>query len=290
MLTGLERFVRLVVHRETLVPAGQGNNNNNNNTKASPRVFGAPRPYTGLYSAGSYMANRPSYTGYRRAQPGGRISGSSLPDTNHSTTGSPGASPSIATKQPQQMGGGVNTSTAPSNTAESFPTGTTQVSSNRPLTNDDFQAMIPQHFLQGKAREEATPGVHVTVNLPTEDTPMGMAFPPPPTKLGKVTESITKSTLTETVLTRITDNQLASVPLVVEVRWARLENNTLTYGRGLGQILSHLLMTSSNLPCLEGLPKYKCTILKFSSVIHKPSSLMFFMNVIHTVSSFLALT
>ncbi|ROT67178.1 putative protein lap4 isoform X4 [Penaeus vannamei] len=126
MLTGLERFVRLVVHRETLVPAGQGNNNNNNNTKASPRVFGAPRPYTGLYSAGSYMANRPSYTGYRRAQPGGRISGSSLPDTNHSTTGSPGASPSIATKLPQQMGGGVNTSTAPSNSAESFPTGTTQ--------------------------------------------------------------------------------------------------------------------------------------------------------------------
>ncbi|XP_047500901.1 protein lap4-like isoform X13 [Penaeus chinensis] len=216
MLTGLERFVRLVVHRETLVPSGQGNNNNNNNTKASPRVFGAPRPYTGLYSAGSYMANRPSYTGYRRAQPGGRISGSSLPDTNHSTTGSPGASPSIATKQPQQMDGGVNTSTAPSNTAESFPTGTTQVSSNRPLTNDDFQAMIPQHFLQGKTREEATPGVHVTVNLPTEDTPMGMAFPPPPTKLGKVTESITKSTLTETVLTRITDNQLAPMPLVVE--------------------------------------------------------------------------
>ncbi|XP_042875528.1 protein lap4-like isoform X9 [Penaeus japonicus] len=216
MLTGLERFVRLVVHRETLVPTGQGNNNNNNNTKASPRVFGAPRPYTGLYSAGSYMANRPSYTGYRRAQPGGRISGSSLPDTNHSTTGSPAASPSIATKQPQQTGGGVNTSTAPSNTAESFPTGTTQVASNRPLTNDDFQAMIPQHFLQGRAREETAPGVHVTVNLPTEDTPMGMAFPPPPTKLGKITESITKSTLTETVLTRITDNELASVPLVVE--------------------------------------------------------------------------
>ena len=27
----------------------------------SPKVFGLPRPYTGLYSASSYMANRPSY-------------------------------------------------------------------------------------------------------------------------------------------------------------------------------------------------------------------------------------
>ncbi|XP_068208931.1 protein lap4-like isoform X3 [Palaemon carinicauda] len=223
MLTGLERFVRLVVHRETLVPPGQGNANN---SKSSPRVFGAPRPYTGLYSAGSYMANRPSYTGYRRAQPGGRISGSSLPDncTNHSgSNSSPASSPASVTKHqqqqqqpPQQLSNQVIPDAAVPNAVGNIATGTTQVATNRPLTNDDFNSMIPQHFLEGRSREETQPSVHVTVNLPTEDMPLGMAFPPPPTKVGLVTESITKSTLTETVVTRITDNQLAEMPLVVE--------------------------------------------------------------------------
>ncbi|XP_064104431.1 protein scribble homolog isoform X4 [Macrobrachium nipponense] len=224
MLTGLERFVRLVVHRETLVPPGQGNANN---SKSSPRVFGAPRPYTGLYSAGSYMANRPSYTGYRRAQPGGRLSGSSLPDncTNHSGPNcSPSSSPASVTKhqqqqqqqQQQQLSNQVIPDAAVPNAVGNIATGTTQVATNRPLTNDDFNSMIPQHFLEGRSKEETQPSVHVTVNLPTDDMPLGMAFPPPPTKVGIVTESITKSTLTETVVTRITDNQLGEMPLVVE--------------------------------------------------------------------------
>lgn len=236
MLTGLERFVRLVVHRETLVPLGQGNNNN---SKASPRVFGAPRPYTGLYSAGSYMANRPSYTGYRRAQPGGRLSGSNLTDANHSAQSSPVASPATVTKQQQQQLDGIaDPAASPATNMEgTVPTGTTQVAPPRPLTNDDFQAMIPQHFLQGgRANDEANPSVHVTVNLPTDHSPMGMAFPPPPTKLGKVTETVTKSTLTETVVTRITDNSLAPVPLVVEVRWAEPATNSQTWERTVSYV------------------------------------------------------
>ncbi|KAK7058735.1 hypothetical protein SK128_027786, partial [Halocaridina rubra] len=225
MLTGLERFVRLVVHRETLVPPGQGNTNI---SKTSPLVYGVPRPYTGLYSAGSYMANRPSYTGYRRAQPGGRLSGSAAPDscTNHSGSASPLSSPVTASKQQQQqqLSDQVNPG-ALNNALGSVTTGTTQVAPNRPLTNDDFNSMIPQHFLEGRTQEESMPSVHVTVNLPTEDMPLGMAFPPPPTKVGKVTESITKSTLTETVVTRITDNRLADEPLVVEVRQAHPATN-----------------------------------------------------------------
>ncbi|KAK8743106.1 hypothetical protein OTU49_001527 [Cherax quadricarinatus] len=217
MLTGLERFVRLVVHRETLVPPGQGTSNN---SKTSPRVFGAPRPYTGLYSAGSYMANRPSYTGYRRAQPGGRLSGSNLTETNHSAHSSPVASPATTTKQQQQqqLSSLTDPTASPAvTTGATIPTGTTQVAPHRPLSNDDFQAMIPEHFLYGgRGQDEGNSSVHVTVNLPTDHTPMGVAFPPPPTKLGKVTETITKSTLTETVVTRITDNKLAPVPLVVE--------------------------------------------------------------------------
>lgn len=221
MLTGIERFVRLVVHRETLVAPGQGSAS----SRTSPRVFGAPRPYTGLYSAGSYMANRPSYTGYRRAQPGGRISGSNLPDTNYSGQSSPAASPAMATRQPQ----GLTSSGEPEDPASAtttasedpFAAGTTQVAMHRPLTNDDFQALIPQHFLQGGQAQggPSGPGTHVTVNMPKNHGPMGIALPPAPTELGKVTETVTKSTLTETTVTRITDNRLAQVPLVVEVRW-----------------------------------------------------------------------
>ncbi|XP_046687911.1 uncharacterized protein LOC124373597 [Homalodisca vitripennis] len=46
--------------------------------------------------------------------------------------------------------------------------------------------------------------------------PNGIEFPEAPTTLGKVTETITKSTLTETVVTRVTDNQLVA-PVIIEV-------------------------------------------------------------------------
>lgn len=60
MLTGHERFVRLVVERE--VPAVVGTLSPNSGD--SPRLFGLPRPYSGLstpYSPNSYMVNRPGY-------------------------------------------------------------------------------------------------------------------------------------------------------------------------------------------------------------------------------------
>ncbi|CAL4058825.1 unnamed protein product, partial [Meganyctiphanes norvegica] len=227
MLTGLERFVRLVVQRETLVPPGQGNSN----AKNSPRVIGAPRPYTGLYSAGSYMANRPSYTGYRRAQPlGSRISNSSLPDTNHTPS-----DPSSITRKPQQtttsttgqastgstIGIAPNTTQVPNSTSSSNP-------QHRPLTNEDFQAMIPQHFLTGQKENVEPPGAgtRVSVNIPQDNSPMGIAFPPAPTKLGKMKECITKTVLTEQTVTRVTDNQLAPISLVVEM--IPLEKNATT--------------------------------------------------------------
>lgn len=98
----------------------------------------------------------------------------------------------------------------------------------RPLTSDDFQAMIPAHFIQGghataaitmeshaNAGEHAThgPSVTVTVKKAHPDMPM---LPPAPTELGKVTETITKSTFTETVMTRVTDNHLGEA-LISEV-------------------------------------------------------------------------
>ena len=73
-MTGLERFVRLVVERESLVPrTAVADNTLKGASEKSPKVFGLPKPYTGLYSANSYMANRPSY-GLRNREPGWPLS------------------------------------------------------------------------------------------------------------------------------------------------------------------------------------------------------------------------
>ncbi|KAH9639418.1 hypothetical protein HF086_002107 [Spodoptera exigua] len=75
--------------------------------------------------------------------------------------------------------------------------------------------MIPAHFLGGARPASAASapperGVRVTV----ERAPP-VVLPPPPAALGRVTETITKSTFTETTVTRITDNQLVA-PLIIE--------------------------------------------------------------------------
>lgn len=93
----------------------------------------------------------------------------------------------------------------------------------RPMTSEDFQAMIPSHFISGGKNfelqraspivEQGGSAVTVTVKKGTPDMPM---LPPAPTELGQVTETITKSTFTETVMTRVTDNRLGE-PLISEV-------------------------------------------------------------------------
>ncbi|XP_076068044.1 protein lap4-like isoform X4 [Oratosquilla oratoria] len=228
MLTGLERFVRLVIRRDTLVPKGQGSGV----SKSSPLVFGTPRPYTGLYSAGSYMANRPSYTGYRRAEPGNRMSNSNVQEANHTPVSSsiatagttsttqvvPGANTTTTTSTMTTSSTTTTTSSTSGSTAADFAApAPTQVPIHRPLTNEDFQSLIPHHFLEGRPKEDGNPSVHVSINLPQKDEPMAMGSSEAcPDREGRVTETITKSTLTEMVVTRITDNKLAPMPLVVE--------------------------------------------------------------------------
>ncbi|XP_058444237.1 protein lap4 isoform X8 [Malaya genurostris] len=103
----------------------------------------------------------------------------------------------------------------------------------RPMTSADFQAMIPSHFISGGRQvhversgtvapggggaggpdaDHTGPSVTVTVQKAVPDLPM---LPPAPTELGTVTETITKSTFTETVMTRVTDNRLLE-PLISE--------------------------------------------------------------------------
>lgn len=61
MLTSLERYMRLVCEREVLVPKGNSPNPAPSPAQTGLSGFGVPKPYTGLYSAGSYMANRPGF-------------------------------------------------------------------------------------------------------------------------------------------------------------------------------------------------------------------------------------
>ncbi|XP_013173855.1 PREDICTED: protein lap4-like isoform X4 [Papilio xuthus] len=85
----------------------------------------------------------------------------------------------------------------------------------RAITNEDFQAMIPAHFLGAPRPDDQAGGgggrgVTVTVHRPAPPT-----LPAPPTAPGRVTETITKSTFTETTVTRVTDNHLVA-PLIIE--------------------------------------------------------------------------
>lgn len=104
----------------------------------------------------------------------------------------------------------------------------------KPITNEEFQAMIPAHFLkhssntnpnaqnnavnnnQNDLNNATCAGNANSVTTVTIKKPDPIELPPAPTGPGRVTETITKSTFTETVVTRITDNQLVA-PLIIEV-------------------------------------------------------------------------
>lgn len=94
------------------------------------------------------------------------------------------------------------------------------------VTNEQFQAMIPAHFVQS---EPQPPGSSIVINVKQPD-PVGGAlsefqFPAVPTQLGKVTETITKSTLTETIVTRVTNNKLGALPIIIEVQTMSQQQN-----------------------------------------------------------------
>lgn len=253
LLTGLERFVRLVVERE--IPLSQANPATVvTPSEKSPRVIGAPKPYTGLYNANSYMANRPGYGGYRRSMDADKTLS---PSPTLKTPPSPPSLPSDIANEMPKINGVTDTGNTLKNVSPISPSPTinqvhpqpaprysvsqTTPTSNaghvtaiseprpaspqediqvpKPITNEEFQAMIPAHFLRpptsSPSPDSQGPIVTVTIKQP-ETLPGDVNFPPAPTTLGKVTETITKSTLTETVVTRVTDNQLVQ-PLIIEV-------------------------------------------------------------------------
>ncbi len=89
--------------------------------------------------------------------------------------------------------------------------------------------MIPPHFLHNgvesdsSEKGDSTKIVSLTIKKPEKKLLNGIELPDTPTGLGRVTETITKSTFTETVVTRITDNQLHH-PVIIEVSIYCLNN------------------------------------------------------------------
>ncbi|XP_026668332.1 protein scribble homolog isoform X8 [Ceratina calcarata] len=179
LLTGLERFVRLVVERE--IPLSQANAVTTvaavvTPSEKSPRVIGAPKPYTGLYNANSYIASRPgggtaatggSYTGYRRSMDADRT----LSPSPTSKTPPPPMKSNITETLPKMNG--VTESTSVKNissilpnsqsplpphpqpaprhsisqptiatTASSTPTSSTEPRSTSPQQQDDIQDVV----------------------------------------------------------------------------------------------------------------------------------------------------
>ncbi|KAJ8977705.1 hypothetical protein NQ317_005438, partial [Molorchus minor] len=280
MLTGLERFVRLTVERE--VPADKSNAGESPSPglQQSPRLFGLPKPYTGLYAANSYMANRPTYGGYRRSlEVDKKVSESPEPIKPHTPPQSTPETPKTngidhAPRQeapkpaPRRLNSSSsessttpkltsNRNTAPTaqkdvpapqnntkhnNHAQNNHNKTSSTSSlddeqvlPKPITNEEFQAMIPAHFLKKSSTTNTTSSssntnkngeqpVANSVTTVTIKRPDPIELPPAPTGPGRVTETITKSTFTETVVTRITDNELV-VPLIIEAQSGRWESD-----------------------------------------------------------------
>ncbi|XP_076326321.1 uncharacterized protein LOC143233697 isoform X2 [Tachypleus tridentatus] len=338
MLVGLERYVRLVVQRDHLVPKDPNVTNSFVSTPPhkSTRTFGTPNPYTCLYSADSYMANRPSFLGtYKTGGHSTHSTYTKIPVLRNETVGM-----SSFTSTTTQSTSTI-TATSPttslvchSSTLQSFPhilTTTSQFAkpssflgfsvcephtqpvqntyTNSPIQTSDYaeerlplsslqqnysgsqphvvseqsgtlDTIIPEfsnchisttqpqttkkivpftlgyynpqsqvssscsqkpqiyeeisqngpspaqvtefsHLTKSKqtASQLSGPLVTVTIQQPEPPVPIGPEFPPPPKALGTFTETITQSTYTETISTRLTNNTLAlTAPLVENVK------------------------------------------------------------------------
>ena len=186
MLTGLERFVRLVVERGSgespISPASSVFTN-----EKSPKVFGVPKPYTGLYSASSYMANRPSYM---RTREPGQYTLNSTSSNQSSSNLLPGSSsygklPGVS---------GMFSSIAPGDKKN-------LISGSKTLPE------IPRSRLSETGKEIATTNPQQVAHNPERNVQdLVSELPPAPTKPGTSTEILSRTTYTETTVKRVTNN------------------------------------------------------------------------------------
>ncbi|CAN7998785.1 unnamed protein product, partial [Ixodes hexagonus] len=181
MLTGLERFVRLVVQREEVV-------------LRDPSAKMAAARTSALYSSSSYMANRPSYLGgYRR--PG------------VSPVAAPPAGAEEATAD--RRSAGATGSALPTEPTRSW---SSAMGNGFPPSVGNVQVPIPNPSSSPASERLKGPLVTVTIQQPDPYAPLATEFPAAPKTLGRTTEVITRTTLTETTTTRVTNNVLSLTP------------------------------------------------------------------------------
>ncbi|XP_053682814.1 protein lap4-like isoform X2 [Sabethes cyaneus] len=201
----------------------------NNNSKISSNTNGSSSTHSSnSNSSSSNISNHHHHPQSLSSSSTTTTTSSSAADTVINGTTSNSNNSLVVVKSPVNNNSSSDGSS--SSAAANNHTDDTQVAA-RPMTSADFQAMIPSHFISGGRQvhvERLTqggngtsgadptapggPSVTVTVQKAVPDLPM---LPPAPTELGTVTETITKSTFTETVMTRVTDNRLLE-PLISE--------------------------------------------------------------------------
>ncbi|CAH1400368.1 unnamed protein product [Nezara viridula] len=226
MLTCLERFVRLVAEREVFVPKGTLSP-----ATSSPKLLvGGPKPYTSIYNTSNRHSGPPLVT---TGSPQASVNRTVSPQAPVNRTVTPQApvnrtaSPPVPRPAPRRTNSQTSDNPpATSPTEERSSAGSGLPPRNRPMTNEDFQALIPAKFLNrggGSGSEDGSEGssnathVKLTIKNPDPAIANGIQFPEDPKGLGKVTETITKSTFTETVVTRVTDNKLAESYIIEDV-------------------------------------------------------------------------
>ncbi|XP_063634187.1 protein lap4 isoform X2 [Cydia splendana] len=233
LLTGHERFVRLVLQR-TITPE-QGETPPRKSTSdevrehktSLPNVNAPAQKPTNHISApvANHTLPRDTHVHVAPTQIQAPVQQAPQQHAQKHTTFAPNAVPPQPAPRRLSQPNGQATKSSTNSTSTPLTPGANNmhgstddvfddIQPSRPITNEEFQAMIPAHFLGGRrpAAEPVERGVRVTVERPAA---AAVLLPPPPAALGRVTETITKSTFTETTVTRITDNQLLA-PLIVE--------------------------------------------------------------------------
>ena len=256
LLTGPERFVNITVERKMTASGIAASGSNHNSVSStnlfsqpslsslsaitpaagsvtdakSPKVFGLPKPYTGLYSASSYMANRPSYM--RTREPGQYALTTSASSSPGSATSTPSYSKLPGVNAPPP--GGSSSATLPgSRTLPDIPR-TSVVAARSLPRNAGGELTAPSSSLSNPDNREDSAVKELVDRLP-----------PVPTKPGVSTETVTKTTFSETTVRRVTDNRI--VPLAVEVCTHECYSNLNDY----------LIMNDTN-----GLPFQNVTLIK----------------------------
>jgi len=245
MLTGFERFIRLCIERhvstnEPLEPTiSSAPISASFASEKSPKLFGLPKPYTGLklhgnssyISPSSYMANRPDYM--RRREPGtySRTSigtnNSNSPTTPNTSVNTSGGSLGSYGKLPGVAGimssdcNKPKTATLPGSIT--LPEIVTSNEPSRTSVNSVSSKIVDTLSKENEDTSKALSNVNACVSRSdghhTPDTTIKELISklPPMPPAGASTETVKRTTYTETTVKRVTTNQITAAQSVKPV-------------------------------------------------------------------------